>query len=529
MDMKTGFIKKWPRLALATAVIGCLLYGGWQLIAVRRQLARYKRDLVAQGAILTSERLAPPFVAPSSNAAPRLADCLARLEKCREIPSHYVALMEPIVPGKAVVSWKSDPPWSDDGIHVSWDTLMEGRRRNEPVLALAREALELPSFNARLDYAGQGNSPEVSWSSIKTCCQWLAVAVACDLHEGNRSNALANLNAGIRCVRLTSQEPLVLCQLLTLLTLPLAAGASWELLQASGWTEAQLAGVQDNWQALDLIGSTIHSLEMERARTCAHIARCRASIADLPWFIGSPGGSGAGGTLARISSGSGRDPFLAAVDQVVGWGRRSFEVSDVAGRCFTWRWYWSYLDENLLLQSTESELQLLRSVQRSVPWQEARGRYREAAEVWDRPLRQHEQVLLFSRQKTRESVENPQPYLRQAETSRQLLISAIALERYRLRRRRYPDELALLVPDFLVRLPRDPIDGQPLRYRLNADGGFTLYSVGDDGVDQGGNAEVPPDKRGSYWLSGRDWVWPSPATAKDLAEAEAKSAGQGKH
>ena len=122
MDMKTGFIKKWPRLALATAVIGCLLYGGWQLIAVRRQLARYKRDLVAQGAILTSERLAPPFVAPSSNAAPRLADCLARLEKCREIPSHYVALMEPIVPGKAVVSWKSDPPWSDDGIHVSWDT-----------------------------------------------------------------------------------------------------------------------------------------------------------------------------------------------------------------------------------------------------------------------------------------------------------------------------------------------------------------------------------------------------------------------
>ena len=149
--------------------------------------------------------------------------------------------------------------------------------------------------------------------------------------------------------------------------------------------------------------------------------------------------------------------------------------------------------------------------------------------MWDRPLRQHEQVLLFSRQKTRESVENPQPYLRQAETSRQLLISAIALERYRLRRRRYPDELALLVPDFLVRLPRDPIDGQPLRYRLNADGGFTLYSVGDDGVDQGGNAEVPPDKRGSYWLSGRDWVWPSPATAKDLAEAEAKSAGQGKH
>ena len=43
-----------------------------------------------------------------------------------------------------------------------------------------------------------------------------------------------------------------------------------------------------------------------------------------------------------------------------------------------------------------------------------------------------------------------------------------------------------LTPTFLTDMPRDFMDGQPLRYRRNEDGAFTLYSVGQNCLDDGG-------------------------------------------
>ncbi|HEX7861393.1 MAG TPA: hypothetical protein VF773_13755 [Verrucomicrobiae bacterium] len=78
-----------------------------------------------------------------------------------------------------------------------------------------------------------------------------------------------------------------------------------------------------------------------------------------------------------------------------------------------------------------------------------------------------------------------------AETRRRIIVTAIALERYRLAHREYPDSLAHLVPAFLKSAPADFMDGQPLRYRKNADGRYLLYSVGLDCTDQGGAGRVP--------------------------------------
>ena len=56
------------------------------------------------------------------------------------------------------------------------------------------------------------------------------------------------------------------------------------------------------------------------------------------------------------------------------------------------------------------------------------------------------------------------------------------------------------MPEFLAEVPVDPIDGQPLRYRRSADWLFRLWSVGDDGVDNGGERSA----KGQIV----DWVWP---------------------
>jgi hypothetical protein len=99
-----------------------------------------------------------------------------------------------------------------------------------------------------------------------------------------------------------------------------------------------------------------------------------------------------------------------------------------------------------------------------------------------------------------------------AETQRAVVITAIALERYRLRHQTYPAQLAELTPAFLAAIPRDPMDGQPLRYRRTEDGRFLLYSVGENGVDEGGDATMRG--AGRAWYLGKDAVWPQPAPAQ---------------
>jgi ABC-type transport system involved in multi-copper enzyme maturation permease subunit len=70
----------------------------------------------------------------------------------------------------------------------------------------------------------------------------------------------------------------------------------------------------------------------------------------------------------------------------------------------------------------------------------------------------------------------------------------LAMERYRLALQRWPESLEALVPGFLREIPADPFDGKPLRYRRQG-GGVVIYSVGFNGVDNGGNiVRKPPSK-----------------------------------
>ena len=100
------------------------------------------------------------------------------------------------------------------------------------------------------------------------------------------------------------------------------------------------------------------------------------------------------------------------------------------------------------------------------------------------------------------------------ETERQMLITAIALKRYKMKHGKTAETLSDLVPEFLAKLPTDFMDGKPLRYRANPDGTFTLYSVGDDGRDDGGDASTPDGKQVNFW-NGRDLVWPMPVKEGD--------------
>lgn len=79
----------------------------------------------------------------------------------------------------------------------------------------------------------------------------------------------------------------------------------------------------------------------------------------------------------------------------------------------------------------------------------------------------------------------------------ELATAALAVERYRLARGGLPETLDQLVPGYLAAVPADPFDGAPLRYK-RVDRGFVVYSVGEDGRDDGGK-EQPRSRQGQTY------------------------------
>lgn len=64
----------------------------------------------------------------------------------------------------------------------------------------------------------------------------------------------------------------------------------------------------------------------------------------------------------------------------------------------------------------------------------------------------------------------------------------LAVERYRLKHGDFPADLNKLVPAYLPKVPLDPIDAKPIRYKRTADG-VVVYSIGNNRTDDGGNVE----------------------------------------
>ena len=78
---------------------------------------------------------------------------------------------------------------------------------------------------------------------------------------------------------------------------------------------------------------------------------------------------------------------------------------------------------------------------------------------------------------------------REVEAGEPIARAAVAAARFRAATGSLPDTLDELVPRFLEALPPDPFRPGPLRYALTDDG-FTVWSVGVDGVDDGGTSRV---------------------------------------
>jgi hypothetical protein len=303
-------------------------------------------------------------------------------------------------------------------------------------------------------------------ATLKGITQLVRLRALARLAANDKAGALQDVRLGFRLAEAAKDEPIVISHLVRIASLQIVMQPVWEGMARHQWSEGQLAELQSalaNIRLLDDYGRTIRG---ERAFSNMLIDDLRAG---KNLKLSDVFGNGNGGEVLSSTS-----RFVPS-----GW------------------FYQNQLTLNRLYQ--ERCLPLVDPTKHRVYVQQTR----EADNVPE--LKSSGLYNIFARllfpaiTKTAAKFANGQ-------TAVDLAMVACALERHRLANGQYPEQLDLLVPRFIARIPNDVITGELLKYRREPDGNFVLYSVGWNEADDGGepglarSGAAPDPNQG-------DWVW----------------------
>jgi hypothetical protein len=495
---------------VAGLVVFALLFTGWLLIEryrAKSALAKYEQQLRRQGEKLTIAELIPPAIEGENNA-------LEVIRLCGSFqPGHVVVFNPPpslriIAPGGALVITK-EPAWTYNSARYTWDDLAAELKLNENTLHDLRLTLKRPVRGMELDYhAVPLKFPHLS--SGKTGAQWLSASAAYHLHIANHEAALQDIESLVSLGRLYEHEPIIINQLVNIAIATIALDRTWLALQQTGWTDAQFQRLHEPWQKRDFITPMICALEMERPLGQRSISQVRQSSVRANQAFNIDGGfddeSGTNTvaeTLRRLLPFG--DDVADFLQEKIPAAFHSVVIAPI------WRFAWSYRDEQRYLEILQALIEATRNVQKHTSAFASREALRQRTARYNSTSGSDRWKFRFS-QTFAAGLAKASERAYRVETHRQLALTAIALHRYHLRHGKFPDALVSLVPEFLPEHPVDYMDGQKLRYRLD-NGTFVLWSVGEDGKDDGGT----PDQTDPYnpW-SGPDFVWPQPASATEV-------------
>ncbi len=497
--------KWWVKLLVVFAVILLALFA-WFLTSgsdSKTKVEQYRNQLLAAGEKLNIDDFIPPHADSERNGA-ELLD-----EACRYIAppgtsmvsSNPLAAMCLVAPGKARLAWTQAEIVSLHGNYFetnTWADLEGDLAGQSAAFDLLQQAAARPEFDFGVDYR-QPYIPRLQLEKLSQATALLSAKVIFDLHRGDTVSAATNFQTLLAIANAVKDEPLMGSQYNRLLFMQNVTAVQWELLQATNISDELLAAFQAGWTNVDFIKPVEKALLMTRSSVSVIMEEGRA---------GRPLG-GSGGPSLRM-----RSPFdIGGLIQSVRRG---------AGDAF-WRQSWSYDDELILVEGYQVMAETMRQAGTN-------GYFKDALVERDRKIAalglNRTNVNRLRKQLGGEHAEVGTEFVRAIasipdrvlviEARRQCAMAAIALKRYQLRHETLPKDLGALVPEFLPGLPRDPVDGQPLRYRLNADGTFLLYSIGANNVDDGGDATPIPPATYWQWQNARDWVWPQPATALEV-------------
>ncbi len=320
-------------------------------------------------------------------------------------------------------------------------------------------------------------------SRMKSTAAYLSLHAVASLKKGDNQAALEDLKLSFRLAEAARSEPVLISYLVRIDMLQITLQPVWEGLADHLWTDAELAAIAAELDRLDLLADYHQAMRGERAFSLWAVDYVRRRGAqgfnELGGSVESPD-SPANGNLSERTLGTASFALIPS-----GW----FDQNKLS---------LARMQANHVLPSVNRE-------QRIVSPATARQTQAVLADRGPRPTAYD----LFSRMLVPALLGTAEKTAR-SQTLVDLARVAIALERYRLAHGKYPETLEVIVPQFIVKLPHDIINGQPLKYRHTDDGSFVLYSIGWNEKDDGG--KVVLSKTGNRLNSKEgDWVWKYPA------------------
>ena len=460
------------------------------------------KQLAAKGETLEYKELLPPKPAPEQNAALDLFALTNDLEPFFDLAKFSPSLTILIAPGRAAASWRRNSWEIDKNNTNSWDKFGPEIEKAGPVLTRLESIWPKTGYDDGFDYAKGflDSNPRSLLIFSKQTSVLLSEAVGNDLRRGDLEAARKHLRSLLALIKALGKEHLIISQLVDEACASFAWNSTWCALQAPGWTDAQLVEIQTAWEtANDFPSSMAKSCELEQAMTLDFFRQIRGSQSKAMSQLA------AWDSLPGILKGDGGGP----------------PTSGFLLRCVhlpVWRIAWAAQDELQGLDQWKTVVGAAKMAD-AKPWLDARDLF-PAGELEPSVFGlgfsvSHKEIGLYDRCRflfssgpfsiNGSTILRPQ----ELETEKNLVITAIALKRHELRHGKPAGALADLVPEFLAAVPLDRMDGKSLRYHLNADGTFSLYSVGLNCTDDGGDPEPekPLEKFSNIW-QGKDAVWP---------------------
>jgi hypothetical protein len=480
-------------------------------------LARARHALVAKGYQLDPRQFAT-HSRDEDNGSPELIAASGELKHTHVSDDFYAPRMKLMRSGRAIVCF-AEPELVEPGSSNTWDDLAADLKANEEPLARARVALRKPVFDYGQDLSQGFRMKFDNLVPPKRLSQWLGARVQLALHNGDAHGAVEDLLGVVELPRCLADDHIVIAEMVEAAMATMAMADTWEALRAEGWTDDDLCKLQRAWETNRFVPGLEAVLEGETVFIEASLQQCRESNQDsYDMFFGMED------FWPRADE---ERPFWERVILALPFSETVTPFFKKQVFCRVWRFAWLDLAARDELVGARRTLEMARvaakdkSFAKLRPELDALTNSASRAGFYEKlrhPFDPFDAGMATKATPFRSSL--------RAETERSVVLCAIAIKRYQLRHGNPPPSLEALIPEYFAAIPIDDMDGQPVRYHLKPGGGFILYSVGQDGVDDHGDASMAAGETSSGILwSRKDFVWPDEATREEV-EAYRRSAGK---
>lgn len=503
-------------ILLLAIVILLFLFLLFERLRGQISLARFKSALAAKGEKLNPADFALP-VSKGGNGVPAIVQAMLQLKPGAILSGDFPPKMEMLPSGHAVVGFR-EKEWGFAEKTNSWEALALEWNTNQSTLLEIRDALEKPVLKSELDYSQGYNLLIPNLSSCKKLVIYFGAGSQLSLHNGENHEALERLLPQIRLPRLIESDRLAISELVRFAVISFAKSATWEALQSKGWTDANLGKIQTAWESQEFINSAVAGLQGELVYEGASYKLLRNSNDDtfkvlFEWR-----------NLTIFGDENWEPPVWEKWMSNLPFGDHIVKFLQKQIFCRTWRFAWSHQHQLRSARQIHGLLEISRTLAKEKSFS---GVY-DAIEQFtqDAERRNFYDSLRFPESPSYLMLAKIISKAARAQTERSTALCAIALQRFALRNGKFPASLEFLVPEFLQSVPIDYFDGKPMKYFLNPDESFILYSVGEDGEDNHGDRSLSSGKIGRSVWNRKDAIWPKPAASEEVAAFRREKRGK---